>query len=334
VAAAVLLATRREDDGTAAAWDAVAVGGLGAVLALLWAAGRRRTASSRGDRLAALLPVYCAVPLAAAAGWVALPGPPGAVHALLAAVAAGAAAALGQVAVRVAAPAPIAALVITMSVMTAAVVNLWFVVPIPTVAALTGAVAVSAGPLLPRVALRLARLPRPVAPADAPGLVAADDGPDLLPHDELAERAALARSHLAGLSGGCALTAAVAAPLGAAMSGWAGPALAVVIVTVLILRARGFADPAVAGVQLASGTTAGLALVGVVAAANNGVNRLLCALVLLGAAATGTAALGRDGRGGSPVARRAVDISEGVLTAAAIPLALAAAGVFAVLRAR
>jgi type VII secretion integral membrane protein EccD len=330
--AAVLLATERKDDGTTTAWGAVALGGLGAVLALLWAAGRRRTVSSDGDRLPALVPACCAVPLAAAAGWSALPGPHDAVHLLLAAVAAGVAAALAQVAVRVAVPALIAALVVTGSTATAAVVTLRFAVPIPALAAVTGAVALSAGPLLPRVALRLAGLPRPVVPADTAGLVGADDGPDLLRHDELADRAALARGYLVGLSGGCALTAAVAAPLAAPAGGWTGPALAVVVATVLVLRGRGFADPTVARVHLAAGITAGLALVGLVAPANGGPGRLAGALILLGAAAAGAAALGRDARSASPVARRALDIAEGVLTAAALPLALAAAGVFAVVR--
>ena len=54
---------------------------------------------------------------------------------------------------------------------------------------------------------------RPDAPAeiDATDLVAADSGPDLLPPAELAARAHLARAVLAGLSGGCAVVAAVAA---------------------------------------------------------------------------------------------------------------------------
>ena len=72
-----------------------------------------------------------------------------------------------------------------------------------------------------------------------------------------ADRALLARGHLAGLSGGCALTAAVAAPLAAPASGWTGPALVVVVATVLVLRARAVADPAISRVHLAAETAAG-----------------------------------------------------------------------------
>jgi type VII secretion integral membrane protein EccD len=332
LAAAVLLTTGHAGDGTATPWGAVALAGLGAVLTLAWAAGRRRTASRDGDRLAALVPAYCAVPLAAAAGWAAFPGPRDAVHLLLTAVATGVVAALGQVAVRVVAPALIAAIVVAASTAAAAVVHLRFDVPVPALAAVTGAIALSAGPLLPRVALRLAGLPRPVVPADAAGLVAADDGPDLLPHDKMADRAVRARGHLAGLSGGCAMAAGAAAPLAAPASAWTGPALAVVVATVLVLRTRGFADPVTTRVHLAAGTTAGIAVVGLLATASDGPGRLAGAVVLLGAAAAGTAALGRDAHGASPVTRRAVDIAEGVLTAAAVPLALAAADVFTVVR--
>jgi type VII secretion integral membrane protein EccD len=339
LAAAVLLATAREVDPTTTAWGTVVLGGLGAVLALAWAAGRSASrdggpsdAPHGDDRLPTLVPALCAVLLAAAAGWAALPGPPDAARLLLATVAAGTAAALGQVAVRVVAPALIAVLVVTVPTATATVVGLRFGVPTPALAAVTGAVALSTGPLLPRAVLRLAGLPRPLVPADAAGLVAADSAPDLLPPDELTVRAARAHAHLTGLSGGCALTAAVAAPLAATAGGWTGPVLAVVLATVLVLRTRDFVDPTIARVHLAAGIAAGVALVGLAASATGGPGRLACALVLLGAAAAGAGAAGRRERATSPVARRAVDVIEGVLTATALPLALAAAGVFVMVR--
>lgn len=344
LAAAVLLAKTRttQDGGTAEAWGAVVLGGVSAVLALAWAARRRRAGEAEedvrsttraDDRLSVLVPAYCAVPLAAAAGWTALPGPADEAHLLLAAAAAGTAAALGQVAVRVVSPVLIAVLVVAVPTATAAVVALRFGVPSPALAAVTGAVALSAGPLLPRVALRFAGLARPVVPTDTAGLVAADSGPDVLPPGELNERAALARGLLAGLSSGCALTAAVAAPVAAVADGWTGPASAAVVVAVLVLRAAGFADPAAARVHLAAGITAGVAQVGVAASATGALGRLAGALVLLSVATVVTGVLGREPRDASPVARRAVDLGEGVLTAAALPLALAAAGVFTVVRA-
>jgi hypothetical protein len=111
-----------------------------------------------------------------------------------------------------------------------------------------------------------------------------------------------------------------------------GAGSAVVLATVLVLRTRDFVDPTIARVHLAAGIAAGVALVGLAASATGGPGRLACALVLLGAAAAGAGALGRRERATSPVARRAVDVIEGVLTATALPLALAAAGVFVMVR--
>ena len=68
------------------------------------AAPGRRSADSAPGQPAALVPALCAVPLAAAAAWAAAPGRQVPVPLLLAAVAAGTAAAAAQVAVRTAAP--------------------------------------------------------------------------------------------------------------------------------------------------------------------------------------------------------------------------------------
>jgi len=353
-AASALLATVRAGGGTAASvWGAVLVGGLGAAAALVQAARAARRAPGSGDGgtsaephdsatpadpaaagTAALVPAYCAVPLAAAAGWAALPGPPDAAHLLLAVVAGGVAAALGQVVVRAVAPVLIAAVVVAVLAGTAAVVRLRVGVGIGALSAAAAAVALSAGPLVPRAVLRLAGLPRPVVPTDAGALVAADDGPDLLPAAELAERARLARGQLAGLASGLAVAAAVAAPAAATSGGWAGPTLAAVVVAALLLRARGFADAVPARVHLAAGTAAGVALVGLAAVASGPVGRPAGALVLLGTAAVGAAVAGRGAPTVlSPVARRALDVAEGVLTAAAVPLAVVASGTFALVRA-
>jgi len=250
----------------------------------------------------------------------------------MAAVAAGTAAALAQVAVRTAAATLIGVAVAAVTTAAAAAVRLRFDVPIHAIGAATAAVALSVGPLLPRLVLRLAGLPRPVVPTDAAALTAADSGPDLLPPAELAARSRLAHAELAGLAGGAAVVAAVAGPLAAAGSaGWAGPVLVAVVAAVLLLRARGFADPATARVHLVAGTAASVALVGTVATAFGPAGYLVGALVLLGGAATALVGSGRT-TAVSPVARRAVDVVEAVLTAAAVPLALAAAGVFALVR--
>jgi type VII secretion integral membrane protein EccD len=186
------------------------------------------------------------------------------------------------------------------------------------------------GPVLPRVALRLSGLPRPVVPADGGELTGADRDADVLPPDELAERAALARGHLAGLVAGCAAVAALGAVAGAATAaGWAAPTLAGITAVVLGLRARGFADPAptcallVASAATAAGLVTLLALVDATLAGPIG------AAVLLLAAAGAVAFLHRAAPVGSPVARRAVDFVEYGLTIAAVPVALAAMDLFA-----
>jgi type VII secretion integral membrane protein EccD len=348
--AAGLLATLPAGGARPLALGAVALATFGAALALACAARVARRSEGQedveeghspatgieppGNPFAASTPACCAVPLAAAAGWAALPFPLGAAHLLLALVAAGVAAAVGQVALRTVAPSLIAVVVVTVLAGAATAVVLGSGVDVPAVAAFTAAVALAAAPLLPRAVLRLAGLPRPVVPADAAGLVAADHGPDLLPVPELAARAHLARGQLAGLSGGCAVTAAVAAPVAAAQTGWAGPTLAGVTVVVLLLRVRSFADPATARVHLIAGSGAAVALVGVASAAVGPAGRLGGALALLSAAAAATGALGRTHPVASPVVRRALDLCEGVLTAGVVPLALAATGLFGWVRSR
>jgi type VII secretion integral membrane protein EccD len=331
MAAVLLGAARAAGADGGRLWAAGLLAGLGAVASIAWAMRLRRADPDPGQR-AILTPALCAVPLAAAAGWTAVPGP-GAGSLLTAAVTAGTAAALAQVAVRTAAAALIGVTVAAVLTAAAAAVRLRFDVPVHAIAAITAAVALSAGPLLPLLVIRLAGLPRPVVPTDAAALVAADAGPDLLPPAELAARSRLAHTELAGLSGGAAVVAAAAAPLAGTggSPGWSGPVLAAVVAAVLLLRARGFADPATARIHLGAGTAAAVALVGTTAPALGPPGHLIGALVLLGGAAAALAGLRRT-PAASPVARRAVDVVEAVLTAAAAPLALAAAGLFALVR--
>ncbi|NMH76097.1 type VII secretion integral membrane protein EccD [Pseudonocardia xinjiangensis] len=344
LAAAALLAGRPAAPGTPWTTWTAAVAALAAVAAVAHAARLARTVeapagASRVESLdgaarqqAASTAALAAVPLAAAAGWAALSAAGGAAQLLLATAAAGIAAALAQIALRVVAPVLVGIVVAAVPVGVAAVVVLRFGVAPAAAAAAVGAVALAVGPVLPRAALRLAGLPRPVVPADGAELVDADDGPDLLPPAELAERADLARGYLAGLVGGCAVLAAAAALPVAAAGGWAGPAFAAVSVAVLALRARSFADRAPARVLLGSAVTAGVGLAVLVATQVGPGARLGVAAVLLVAAAAGSLALGRTRPAGSPVSRRAVDLLEGLLVAASIPLALAAMDLFRLVR--
>jgi type VII secretion integral membrane protein EccD len=334
VAAAALLAGRPGAAGTPAT---VVVAALAAAVAVAQAARlARRAMSDEPDggslHLAASTAALAAVPLAAAAGWAALPQSSGAAQLLLATAAAGVTAAVAQIALRVVAPVLVGTVVAAVPVGAATMIVLRFGVAPAAVAAGFGAVALVIGPLLPRAALRLAGLPQPVVPTDGGELVDADNGPDLLPAAELAERADLARGYLAGLAGGCAVVAAGATLPVAGAGGWAGPTLAAVTVAVLALRARSFADRLPARTLLVSAITAAVALAGLVVVQAGAAARPVVAGALLVAAAGGAVALGRTRPMGTPVSRRAVDLLEGLLVAAAIPLALAAMDLFRLVR--
>jgi EccD-like transmembrane domain len=72
----------------------------------------------------------------------------------------------------------------------------------------------------------------------------------------------------------------------------------------------------------------GVALAAMAAAQPQPVVPLAAAAILLTVAVTGVLMLGRAELPGSPVARRALDLLDGVLVAAAVPLALAAMDLF------
>ncbi|MBN9108758.1 MAG: type VII secretion integral membrane protein EccD [Pseudonocardia sp.] len=320
---ALLLATVAAGVLTAggAGWPAAAVAG---VLALggVVVAGRRPPDDDglREARVAAL----AAVPFAAAAGWTALPG--GAAGLLLAATAAGVVAAAGQLVVRVVTPALLAAVTVAATLSLAATGALLTGADGPQVAAIVAAVAVAVAPFLPRCALRLAGVPRPIVASDLDDLASADPACGLSP-DELADRADLARGYLTGTAGAVAVVAAGAASL-ASPAGWSGAALAGVVAVVLGLRTRGTTDASVTRVLTGACVVAGLAgLVPVALAGTAGAAIAVAALV------GGVAVLGDSGPVTptlSPVARRALDMVEAALVAAAAPLAVAASGLLAV----
>jgi len=288
--------------------------------------------SAAALRRSAVTAVVCAVAFAAAGGWAGVSGPSGAGQLLVAAAAAGTTAAVGQVLVRVVAPVLLALAVVAATLVGLALLRLWLDVPATALAAGAGALALAAGPLLPRVALGMAGLPRPSIPADADELVrvGAHDGLDRLSPAEFADRADLARGVLAGLVAGTAAVAATAAVPVAASGGWMGPALASVLVVLTGLRSRGFADRASTHATLLAALAGSLAVAGILAAQGGPTTRLAVA----GAAGVWAVALAgwREGPVVSPLSRWGVDLLEGVLLAAAIPLALGVMGAYALVR--
>ncbi|MDN5920685.1 MAG: hypothetical protein L0I76_37220, partial [Pseudonocardia sp.] len=257
----------------------------------------------------------------------ALPGPFGAGHVLIAAATAGLGAVCGQAILRVVSAPLLGVAVAAPVVAGAALVRLVLDAPVPVVAAGLTAVALAVGPLLPRIALRLGGVPDPAVPGDLEEISRADT--PALPGPEMVERAALARGLFAGLSAPAALLAAGGSVVAASAGGWAGPVLVAVTVAVLLLRARAFAEAAPARVLGVAAVAATVGAAVPVALSHGATGRLLVAaglgLVVLVAAGTATGTL-------SPVGRRTLDVLELLLTAAAIPAALAAMGLFALVR--
>lgn len=330
-AAAALLATVR-DATVAVVVAAAVVAVLGAGVALLHARRARASGSgldspSDGVHMQADAAALCAVGPAAAAGVLVLPGPLGSGQLLLGALGAGLAATLGLAVLRRATPALLAVALAAPVLAAAAVVRLGVDAPGTAIAAGVTAVALAAGPVLPRAALRIAGMPAPAVPTDQDDIARADTA--VLPAPELGARADLARGTFAGLSAGAALLAGGGAVVAASDGGWTGATLAAVTVAVLLLRARAFAEagPALVLAAAAVGTAGGAGLLA--ALAHGPVVRLATAAALaagvLVAARTAGARL-------SPVGRRTLDVLELVLTAAAIPAALAAMGLFALVR--
>ncbi len=189
------------------------------------------------------------------------------------------------------------------------------------IAAGAAAVALAGLSLLPRLAIRLARLPLPQVPGSAEELAEDDALPD---YSGIEHQTGTAHRYLTGLIVGCAAVAAVAAVVVAASGGAFSWALGVVVAVLLLLRARTYANGSQAVALLVCGIVAagGVALDWVLAAAP--LQRLVVAGALLLAAALALA-LGVvfPGHRFSPPLRRAVDVTEAVLIAAVVPLALA-----------
>ncbi|MBO0878523.1 MAG: type VII secretion integral membrane protein EccD, partial [Pseudonocardia sp.] len=132
---------------------------------------------------------------------------------------------------------------------------------------------------------------------------------------------------------GASAVASVGAVLAAGTGGWAGPTFAAVVVSVLLLRSRGYVTAAACAAPMAAGLVAATALVGGLALTAPELARLAGAPALLVTAAVAVwlVRAGRD-RESSPVLRRAVDIAEAVLVVATFPLALAVLDLYRLVR--
>jgi len=203
--------------------------------------------------------------------------------------------------------------------------------PLAGVAAATGAVALAALSMLPRLTLQLAKIPPPVVPTNAEDLKEDTGFPEFA---VIERRTAIAHEYLTGMIIGTGVVAALAAIVAASANTIWGPIYGVVVAVVLMMRGRAYANGAQAVALLSTGmfASAGILLGWLIS--SDEFNRIVFVfgtLLILGA---GALVLGVvfPGQRFSPPLRRTVDIIEAVLIAAVVPLALAVMELYSVFR--
>ncbi|MGH4026982.1 MAG: type VII secretion integral membrane protein EccD [Pseudonocardiaceae bacterium] len=190
------------------------------------------------------------------------------------------------------------------------------------IAAGVATVALGAISVLPRVTIQLARLPLPQVPGSAEDLQEDTSFPD---YAAIERRAGLAHEFMTGMIIGSGAVAAISAVwAAAAAANIFGAALGAVVAAVLLLRARSYANGSQAIALLISGmvTAAGLLIAWMVSAEQFAWLLLVfCSLLMLAALALVLGVI-FPRRRFSPVMRRSVDVTEAILIASVLPLAL------------
>ncbi|MFC9790906.1 type VII secretion integral membrane protein EccD [Rhodococcus sp. NPDC127528] len=329
-----LLRARAESDSLVGAFAALLVA------ALLIAAG---VVVSRvyDDRSTATALCGYALPVAATAGALIVPGRLDAANLLLGSVSCAATAILAMRASGVGLAICTGAAAGSLLVGAAAAVGvLTELAPQPIGAGLVAA-ALACLAAAPRLAMLLAKLPLPPVPApgsplDVEELDETASGP-LPSFVGLEVKAGQARLYLTGLVGATAVTAAGAALLAAdsfTAGGiyWPGTVLAVVCATVLMLRGRTYASAAQAVSLISSGTAVLVALLLAAAVTSPDQSLAVFALSTLGASAALALGVLAPSHTFSPVMRRCVELLDYAAIAAVIPLACWVTGLFATMR--
>jgi type VII secretion integral membrane protein EccD len=188
------------------------------------------------------------------------------------------------------------------------------------IAAGVAAVALGSISALPRLTIHLSKLPKPQVPSNTKDL---QEDPGLADYTAIEQRAGIAHQYLTGMIMGSGVVAAIGAVLASA-GGALGIVLAVVVASVLLLRARSYANGNQAVALLVSGMVAIAGLITGLLAAADRPGLLLAGFGGLLALAALALVLGVvvPQRRFSPVARRSVDLIEAVLIASVLPLAL------------
>ena len=213
----------------------------------------------------------------------------------------------------------------------AALVGTLIAHPAAGIAAGTASVTLAALSALPRLTIQLARLPIPQVPRGAEDLKQDSGFPD---YAAIERRAGLAHEYLTGMIIGCGLVTAVCAVVLAASGRMAAIILAVVVTLVMLLRARTYANGTQAIALLAAGmaSAAGLIVGWMIRADAFELNLwIFASLALLGAAALVLGVVFPRQRF-SPVLRRSVDVTEAVLIASVLPVALAVMDLYSTVR--
>ena len=306
--------------------DAYAAGGI--ALALLGVA--TAVAKGAGDRIIATATAASGVPFAVVCGLNAVPGNFGRWGVLLGAALAlvysfAAQLALGTGTIVFAASAT-AALLTALSALAA---GLTHVAAVQVVGG-TIAVALAALSVLPRLAVRLARLPLSTVPTTSEELQATDEVGDI---DDVTARARLAGEYLAGTQFGCAATVAFCAMALGVHASVLSVALAATAAVAMALRARSVAGLgariAFVGAAAASGVGASVIIV-LANRAGNGIGLLIAQLGV--GALTLLLATARSRRPVSPQTRRLIDFFESAVVVAVLPLAVGVMGLYTALR--
>ena len=202
--------------------------------------------------------------------------------------------------------------------------------PAAGIAAGAATVAIGGISLLPRLTIQLAKLPLPQVPGNAEDLQADTGFPDYAAIERRAATDDHAGQVLVRDAGAVAALGAVIAATG----GTFGVIFAVVVTTVLLLRARSYANGSQAIALLAAGMAAavGLVLLLIMAASPFVLLLFVFGGLIGGAVLAMVLGVVFPTRRFSPPLRRSVDIAEAILIASALPLALAVMGLYQTFR--
>lgn len=203
--------------------------------------------------------------------------------------------------------------------------------PVAGIAAATASVTLVLLSALPRLTIQLARLPIPQVPRGAEDLKEDTGFPD---YASIERRAGLAHQYLTGMIIGCGAVVAICAVIMAGSGRMAAIVLAVVVTAVMLLRARTYANGTQAIALLAAGlaSAAGLVLTWMAHADGLALNLWVFATLVLLAAAAVVLGVVFPRHRFSPVLRRSVDVTEAVLIASVLPVALAVLDLYSTIR--